>query len=205
LHIHWYIGMITVEAATAAIRNAYSSGSKLPIVVHCAPVLTLWASVVAEHLGHPAYTALTLGRAVAGSTARVKARNIGWHDGQTDHRTHTPHLVEVRLTAPVFLLGKTIRLLPDANGELRAALRTLPTRDGVVAGAYAPANPAEVGRYLARAFGDRLTEVRAPMEQLAVLYEPKELNRVGLWLYNRFRPNVTPATGGWYAKGAFAH
>ena len=47
------------------------------ITINRAPVLTLWAAVVAERLGHPADTALTLGRAVAGSAARVKARNIG--------------------------------------------------------------------------------------------------------------------------------
>ncbi len=48
------------------------------MIVNRAPVLTLWAAVVAERLGsHTADTALTLGRAVAGSVARVKARNSG--------------------------------------------------------------------------------------------------------------------------------
>ena len=42
----------------------------MPVVVNRAPVLTLWATVAAERLGHPADTALTLGRAVAGSAAR---------------------------------------------------------------------------------------------------------------------------------------
>ena len=40
-----------------------------PIRVNRAPVLTLWAAVVAERVGHPPDTALTLGRAVAGSSA----------------------------------------------------------------------------------------------------------------------------------------
>jgi hypothetical protein len=48
----------------------------MPLEINRAPVLTLWAAVVAERLGHPANTALTLGRAVAGSAAQVKARNI---------------------------------------------------------------------------------------------------------------------------------
>ena len=34
--------------------------------VNRAPVLTLWAAVVAERLGHPPETALALGRFVAG-------------------------------------------------------------------------------------------------------------------------------------------
>jgi len=35
------------------------------ILVNRAPVLTLWTAAVAERLGHPADTALTLGRAVS--------------------------------------------------------------------------------------------------------------------------------------------
>jgi hypothetical protein len=40
------------------------------IRVNRAPVLTLWATVVAKRLGYPPETALTLGRFVAGSSAR---------------------------------------------------------------------------------------------------------------------------------------
>ena len=54
------------------------------IIINRAPVLTLWAAVVAERLGHPADTALTLGRAVAGFAARVKARSLGREDHRAD-------------------------------------------------------------------------------------------------------------------------
>ncbi len=47
------------------------------IRVNRTPVLTLWAAIVAERLGHDADAAITLGRAVAGSSARVQARAIG--------------------------------------------------------------------------------------------------------------------------------
>ena len=47
-----------------------------PIVVSRATVLTLWATVVAERLGYPHETALTLGRYVAGSSARAKAKRL---------------------------------------------------------------------------------------------------------------------------------
>jgi hypothetical protein len=43
-----------------------------PLRVNRAPVLTLWAAVVAERLGHPEETALTLARAVAGAAACAK-------------------------------------------------------------------------------------------------------------------------------------
>jgi hypothetical protein len=118
------------------------------ILVNRAPVLTLWAAVVAEQLGHPADTALTLGRAVAGAAARVKARSIGREERKADRDADTPRLRPEPVTAPVFLLGQEIRLLPNADGELRAA-------DG-----EQPADPAAVERYLTKAFGDRLDEVR---------------------------------------------
>ncbi len=54
--------------------------SDQPIQVNRALVLTLWATVVAEALGHPPRTALTLGRYVAGSSARIMAKSIGMMD-----------------------------------------------------------------------------------------------------------------------------
>src|SRR5262245_64921737 len=45
--------------------------------VNRAPVLTLWAAVVAERLGHDREAALTLGKAVAGMNAVAKGRRLG--------------------------------------------------------------------------------------------------------------------------------
>jgi hypothetical protein len=56
----------------------------VPIEVNRAPVLTLWAAVVAETLGHSADAALTLGRYVADSSAWMKARAIGVLDEATE-------------------------------------------------------------------------------------------------------------------------
>src|ERR1051325_11825802 len=47
------------------------------ISINRAPVMTLWAAVVAERLGHARDEALTLGRAVAGMNAQSKALRIG--------------------------------------------------------------------------------------------------------------------------------
>jgi hypothetical protein len=154
----------------------------MPLEINRAPVLTLWAAVVAERLGHPADTALTLGRAVAGSAARVKARNIGREERKADRDADRPGL---RPTAPAVLLGKTIWLLPTTDGELRAA-------DG-----EQPADPAAVQRYLAKAFSDHLDEVRQAMDELASHYEPAELNRIGFRLYEKFRPDVPYGNEGW--------
>src|SRR5512140_3463734 len=45
--------------------------------INRAPVLTLWAAVVAERIGLPHDTALTAGQAVAGMTAHAKGVRLG--------------------------------------------------------------------------------------------------------------------------------
>src|SRR3954451_11809079 len=47
------------------------------IKVNRAPVLTLWAAVVAERLGFDRDEGLSLGRAVAGLNAQSKGRRVG--------------------------------------------------------------------------------------------------------------------------------
>jgi hypothetical protein len=50
------------------------------IRVNRAPVLTLWATVVAERLGFERETALMLARAVAGKSAQVNGRALGLYE-----------------------------------------------------------------------------------------------------------------------------
>src|SRR5262245_18256949 len=47
------------------------------IKINRAPVLTLWASVVAERLGYDRLAALSIGKAVAGLSAQAKGRALG--------------------------------------------------------------------------------------------------------------------------------
>jgi hypothetical protein len=161
----------------------------LPIHVNRAPVLTLWASVVAERLGHPPETALTLGRFVAGSSARAKARRLGITDEKQDAEERHTRAAELKPRRQMIrLLGRDIPALAADDGTLRAE------DDGK------PASAKGVQSYVAQAFGDRLGEVRAAMEAPAASVPPEELNRVGFRLYERFRPDVQEgARGG--AKG----
>jgi hypothetical protein len=92
------------------------------------------------------------------------------------------------VTAPALLLGKTIRLLPNDDGALRAA-------DG-----DQPSDPSAVERYPAKAFGDHLAEARAAMEALATRYDPAELNKIGFRLYETFMPEVPAGNEGCGAK-----
>jgi hypothetical protein len=159
-----------------------------PVRVNRAPVLTLWATVVAERLGHPPDTALTLGQAVAGSSARIKARSIGLtrDPDQAAEKRQIELRPEIK---PAFLLGREIRLAATEDGELRAD------------DAGKPASASAVQVYLFKAFGERLAEVRAVMEQAAAALPPDELNRVGFRMYEAFRPDVPMGAPGWGAKG----
>ena len=73
-----------------------------PIRLNRAQVLTLWATVVAERLGYLAETALTLGRFVAGSGARAKARRLGISDEKQDVEERHARAAELKplSTAP---------------------------------------------------------------------------------------------------------
>ena len=134
-----------------------------PVRVNAAPVLTLWASVVAERLGHPPDTALSLASAVAVAGTAARARPGG---GQG-----------------IMLLGRQVPTTRLPDGTILAV---------DAAGAPAPAEP--IRAYLARAFGNRLGEVRAAMEERAARHAPEELNRIALALFETFRP--LPPTDG---------
>ena len=57
------------------------------IKINRAPVLTLWAAVVAERLGYNKSEALTLGKAVAGLNAQSKGRRLGIYEEKKDEDT----------------------------------------------------------------------------------------------------------------------
>ena len=87
--------------------------------VNRAPVLTLWAAVVAARLGHPPEAALTLGRFVAGASARAKARRLGLAEDDHDAAERRdraadpgPHRETVRL------LGRDVPVTRAGDGTL---------------------------------------------------------------------------------------
>ena len=157
--------------------------------VNRAPVLTLWAAVVAERIGHPPDTALSLASAVAGTAAHAKARRLGIADDEGKKPDDLRQVVRPRRT--VQLLGKDVPVAEGPEGVLLAAGSD---------GKPAPAEP--VRNYVSRAFGNRLTEAREAMQALAASLPPGELNRIGFRLYERFRPEVPDGVKGWGAKGA---
>jgi hypothetical protein len=160
-----------------------------PILVNRAPVLTLWAAIVAERSGYPRATALTLGKAVAGLNAQSKGRRLGIYEAPPstppDKKSPKP---APSAGATVLLLGRSITVLKTPEG-LRAMVKGNPER------------PASVERYLAQKFGAALPETEAAMRELAAAWPPKRLEEIGFALYERFRPEIPEGVKGWGAKG----
>lgn len=165
-----------------------TGGSRRTIKVNRAPVLTLWAAVVAERLGFTRDEALTLGRAVAGLNAHSKGVSLGLiHPVPEAVRVQRKRLQKGK-TLTVALLGRAVPVVRTPEG-----LRAL-TKDK-------PDDPTAVIRYLEGKFGEALPDVRAAMEQLARSRPPKKLGADAYALYESFRPSVPAGTRGWGAKG----
>ena len=64
-----------------------------------------------------------------------------------------------------------------------------------------PGNPAQIEKYLAGKFGERLGDARQAMAELAAAYEPADLYRLGFRLYEQFRPVMPTGESDWGAKG----
>lgn len=75
------------------------------VTVNRAPVLTLWATVVAERLGYDWDAALTLGKAVAGYTAQAKGRRLGIYQPSKEKDKKKPQKGE---EFGIKLCGRTI-------------------------------------------------------------------------------------------------
>lgn len=158
----------------------------MKVAINRAPVLTLWAVVVAERLGFERPAALTLGRAVAGLTAQSKARWLGMVEKRqkdpSEGSEPEPDLVTVSL------LDRSIPALQTEAG-LRAAEKGK------------AADPESVGRYLEKKFGQALPEVERAMRALAASRPPDRLAEEAFSLYERFRPQVKRGAAGWGAEG----
>ena len=153
------------------------------IRINRAPVLTLWAAVVAERLGFDRDTALTLGQAVAGLSAYAKGVSLGIIEPRPELvREQGDRLAEGE-RLHVDLLGRAVPVVRTPDG-LRAVNKGK------------PGNPAQIEKYLAGKFGDRLEDARQAMAELAAAYEPADLYRRGFRLYEQFRPACPPGRSG---------
>ena len=157
------------------------------ILINRAPVLTLWATAVAERLGFDQDEALSLGKAVAGLTAQSKGRRLGLYKP-------VPQEVKkarARKRGEEFLIEICGRQVPAINTTdgLRAVIKNQPIE------------PKSVERYLESKFGESLGTVRAAMRDLAKAFRPEQLSTSAFSLYEDFRPAIPAGVKGWGAKG----
>ena len=158
------------------------------IKINRAPVLTLWASVVAERLGYKRDEALALAKALTGLSAQAHGRAIGIYEPAQKSKTKKAKEPKPIKIVTVEFLGRKIPVTRTKEG-IRAVSKDSPIK------------PESVEKYLESKFGDSLADARDTMEKLARSLPPKELSDNAYKLYGRFTPQVPAGTRGWGAKG----
>ena len=159
------------------------------IKINRAPVMTLWATVVAERLGYGKDTALTLGKAVAGLNAQSKGRKLGIYEDKSEEGEKEKGKREKSVeTTFIEILGRGVPVIKTKHG-FRAAING------------EEIDPDSVETYLKQKFKDDYDTARAAMEKLAAAYTPKQLESKAYSLYEKFRPEIPEGTKGWGAKG----
>src|ERR1700693_2743097 len=157
------------------------------ILINRAPVLTLWASTVAERLGFDQDEALSLGKAVAGLNAQSKGQRLGIYKP-------VPQEVKkarARKRGEEFLVEICGRQVPVINmpDGVRAVIKNQPIE------------AKSVERYLESKFGESLGSARAAMRDLAKAFRPEQLMTNAFNLYEKFRPAIPEGVRGWGSKG----
>jgi hypothetical protein len=160
------------------------------VAVNRAPVLTLWAAIVAERLGFTHDEALTLGRAVAGLNAYSKGKALGIFK-PTPKEVRAKREAKAKQVLQVELLHRAVPVVQTPEG-LRALSKEQPIA------------PASVERYLSSKFGDALGPVSAAMTELADSRDPEELASAAYGLYEQFRPAIPGGEAGWGAAGTLS-
>ena len=166
------------------------------VKINRAPVLTLWATIVAERLGHSHAEALSLAKAVTGLNAQSKGRRLGIYEApralEESEEDKPKHEAEkAHHQAMVELLGRHIPITQTKDGP-RAMLK----EEAV--------EPNSVERYLHGKFGDHYAEVKDAMTELAQAFPPAELNKKAYDLYEAFRPTIPEGVKGWGAAGSLS-
>jgi hypothetical protein len=157
------------------------------IKINRAPVMTLWATVVAERLGFDPQEALTLGRVVTGLNAQSKGQRLGIFD-PVEQKSEDARRRRPDETFFIDILGRPVPAVNTGQG-IRAVSKDKPIE------------PASVERYLEGKFGEALSDARAAMEELAGSYPPEQLAGRAYALYEKFRPEVPQGKKGWGAAG----
>jgi hypothetical protein len=159
------------------------------VQVNRAPVLTLWAAVVAERIGYDPEAALSIGKTVAGLNAQSKGRSLGIYK-PAERKGGPPKVPKpgVGESFAIEVMGRTVPMVRTGRG-VRAVCGDRPVE------------PESVTRYLEEKFGEALNTVRGALRDLAASMSPEKLAAAAYELYERFRPAIPSGVHGWGAKG----
>ncbi|KAI5481076.1 hypothetical protein MNV49_006262 [Pseudohyphozyma bogoriensis] len=149
------------------------------VVTNRAPVMTAWATVVAERLGFRRQEALSLAQVYTDMNASSKGVSLGIYEAKANDPHGGPAQPFVEL------MGRKVPVLSMQDGEWRAIAK------GAVA------EPAAAFAYVQKGFYQQMGAVIGSMQLLADSFSPDEVNQVGYQLYCEFRPEVD----GWGKKG----
>jgi len=174
------------EPCPAKRRDRRMSGKVVKI--NRAPVLTLWAAVVAEKLGYERETALTFGKAVAGLNAQSKGRMLGIYGPPKAAHGEVAKKVGLGEDFWVQVCGRGVPA-KNTDAGIRAVVKDQPI------------DPAKVETYLESKFKDDLPAVRQAMEELASAFPPEKLEEASYSLYEKFRPEIASGRRGWGQAG----
>jgi len=183
------IPLAKLSRAASCIDQGNRDGSlgRRTITINRAPVLTLWASVVARRLGFRRDEALTLGRAIAGLDV------------------HSRPAVKLLAPSPKAIKQRRREMKGGKRIQLDLMQRAVPvvhTPQGLRALAHdRPIAPAIVEQYLEIKFGDALKLVRNAMKRLARSMSAPEIAAQADELYAKFRPRIRDGEPGWVAEG----
>jgi len=158
------------------------------IMINRAPVLTLWASVVAECLGFEHNEALTFGRVVAGLNAYSKGVVLGLFQPSPKKVEEQRKKIQTKETVKIDLLHRAVPVI-----QTEAGLRAI-SKDN-------PIKPESVQKYLESKFGNSLDDVYKTMMELAKSLSYTDLTEGTYELYEKFRPSIPRGKKGWGAKG----
>ena len=184
---HEIVPRWTSNCAGALLSGTLRTMTERKILINRAPVLTLWATTVAERLGFDQDEALSLGKAVAGLTAQSKGRRLGIFKPVPQEVKRA----RARKRGEEFLIEICGRQVPAIS-----------TADGVRAvNKDQPIEAKSVERYLESKFGESLDIARAAMRDLAKAFQPEQLSQNAFCLYEKFRPVIPAEVTGWGAKG----
>jgi hypothetical protein len=139
-----------IQVGRSVTENRFMSYAPLmppasaPIRVNRAPVLTVWATVVAERLGHPPETAWTLCRFRRGvHSARAGTRPQNTDQAQDAAERHAQAATVKPRRQTIRSLGRNIPVLAAGDGGHARRMMASPRRT-------------EAQAYIAWAFGDRM-------------------------------------------------